>query len=87
MGYFDSHLKRLHEELEDVLAETDLHTFRSRIEQKCTLESIPKHFVLLIDLASFLLHKIREQDPRKKTKALDTKEEFYQDLICKAKTE
>lgn len=58
MGYFEKVVIRLYEQFKTVLAQEEFYQFRFLFEQSCIYETMPSHFVLLIDLTKHLLQKI-----------------------------
>lgn len=60
MGYFDGYLTSLHKELLDNLENKEISRFGLLFGQECNLETIQGQFILLIELATYLVQKIQD---------------------------
>jgi len=59
MGYYDDSLQKLYDEFKTVMSQEEFSNFRSYFTSSCTIESLPRNFVNLIEVTIQLLKSIR----------------------------
>lgn len=81
MGYFDDYLKALDNEIKAILGQEELYKFRTLFDQPCVLESLPRLFLIFVDLTKYLLNRIQSLEKGNKKDFLSYLKSFITKIV------